>query len=234
MQTVIGFGAVLAQVEAGGQIDFLHERSAVAVENLQRLATEKDYVVTLRANEGHLRIDRSTHYVRDEKLWTDAEFYLYGELVNAGGKSSPIIHLDTEEFGVLRIATDKESELIDIPDQNPLISIRGRVPIYGSPGLGVAQKMTEIRDLWEKHSRSEFPHEAYEAEIDFVSIDSFAAGVISSFLESSRALNSDSVIALSRCVEELSVATTDLQGEMKNYFLNLLKLSELVLKAATR
>ena len=90
----------------------------------------------------------------------------------------------------------KRAELIDIPDQNPLISIRGSVPIYGSPGLDVAAKMTEIRDLWEKHSRSEFPHEAYEAEIDFVSIDSFAAGVISSFLESSRALNSDSVIAL--------------------------------------
>lgn len=108
MQTVIGFGAVLSQVEMEGQIDFLHERSAAAVENLQRLAVEKDYVVTLRANESRLRIDRTTHYERDEKLWVDAEFYLYGELVDAGGKSSPNIHLDTEEFGVLRIATDKE------------------------------------------------------------------------------------------------------------------------------
>ena len=107
MQTVVGFGAVLAQVDSGSQIDFLHERSAVAIETLQQLAIEKDYVVTLSANEGHLRIDRTTHYVRDEKLWVDAEFYVYGELVNAGGKSSPNIHLDTEEFGVLRIATDK-------------------------------------------------------------------------------------------------------------------------------
>jgi len=108
MQTVIGFGAVLAQVEAEGQIDFLHERSAVAIETLQQLAIEKDYVVTLSANEGRLRIDRTTHYVRDEKLWVDAEFYLYGELTNAGGKSSPNIHLDTEEFGVLKIATEKD------------------------------------------------------------------------------------------------------------------------------
>ena len=108
MQTVIGFGAVLAQVEAEGQIDFLHERSAAAIESLQRLAVEKDYVVTILANNSGLRIDRTTHYERDEKLWVDAEFYLYGELTNAGGKRSPNIHLDTEEFGVLKIATDKD------------------------------------------------------------------------------------------------------------------------------
>lgn len=108
MQTVIGFGAVLSQIESQGQIDFLHERSAAAVESLQKLAVARDYVVTLVANESHLRIDRTTHYLRNEKLWVDAEFYLYGELTNAGGKSSPNIHLDTEEFGTLRIATDKD------------------------------------------------------------------------------------------------------------------------------
>lgn len=65
---------------------------------------EKDYVVILRA-KSRLRIDRTTRFERDEKLWVDAEFCLYGELVDAGGKSSPNIHLGTEEFGVLRIAT---------------------------------------------------------------------------------------------------------------------------------
>ncbi|MEX2581574.1 MAG: hypothetical protein WD342_21130 [Verrucomicrobiales bacterium] len=108
MQTVIGFGAVLAQVEAEAQIDFLHERSAAAIESLQHLAMEKDYVVTIFANDSSLRIDRTTHFERDEKIWIDAEFYLYGELTNAGGKRSPNIHLDTEEFGVLKIATEKD------------------------------------------------------------------------------------------------------------------------------
>jgi len=108
MQSVIGFGAVLTQISSQRQIDFLHERSAVAIERLQHLAVEKDYVVTISANEGHLRMDRTTHYLRNAKLWVDAEFYLYGELTNAGGKSSPNIHLDTEEFGTLRISTDKD------------------------------------------------------------------------------------------------------------------------------
>lgn len=108
MQTVIGFGAVIAQVGAEGHIDFLHERSAVAIESLQKLAVEKNYVVTLAANEQRLRIDRSTHFVRQEQVWVDAEFYLYGELTNAGGKNAPNIHLDTEEFGTLRIAVEKD------------------------------------------------------------------------------------------------------------------------------
>jgi len=108
MQRVIGFSAVLSQISSQGQIDFLHERSAVAVEALQRLAVEKDYVVTISANESRLVMDRTTHYLRNAKLWVDAEFYLYGELTNAGGKSSPNIHLDTEEFGTLRIATKKD------------------------------------------------------------------------------------------------------------------------------
>ena len=108
MQSVIGFGAVLSQISAQGQIDFLHERSAVAIERLQHLAVEKDYVVTISANDSRLVVDRTTHYLRNAKLWVDAEFYLYGELTNAGGKSSPNIHLDTEEFGTLRIATKKD------------------------------------------------------------------------------------------------------------------------------
>ena len=108
MQTVIGFGAVIAQVGTEGQIDFLHERTAAAIESFQRLAREKDYVVTLLANQQSLRIDRTTHYERQHQVWVEAEFYLYGELINAGGKNNPNIHLDTKEHGTLRIAVDKD------------------------------------------------------------------------------------------------------------------------------
>lgn len=108
MQTVIGFGAVIAQVGNEGHIDFLHEKTAAAIESLQRIAREKDYVVTLSANQQSLRIDRMTHYERAQQVWVEAEFYLYGELTNAGGKNNPNIHLDTKEHGTLRIAVDKD------------------------------------------------------------------------------------------------------------------------------
>jgi hypothetical protein len=107
-QTVIGFGAVIAQVGTEGQIDFLHEKTAAAIESLQRIAREKDYVVTVQANQQSLRIDRTTHYERQHQVWVEAEFYLYGELTNAGGKKNPNIHLDTKEHGTLHIAVDKD------------------------------------------------------------------------------------------------------------------------------
>ncbi len=108
MQTVISFGAVIAQVGSEGNIDFLHERTAAAIESLQRIAREKDYVITLMANQRNLRIDRTTQFQRQQQVWVEAEFYLYGELTNAGGKSSPNIHLDTKEHGTLRIAVAKD------------------------------------------------------------------------------------------------------------------------------
>lgn len=108
MQTVIGFGAVIAQVAHERNIDFLHDKTAAAIESLQQIAREKDYVITLFANQQSLRIDSTTHYERQQQVWVEAEFYLYGELTNAGGKNHPNIHLDTKEHGTLRIAVDKD------------------------------------------------------------------------------------------------------------------------------
>ncbi len=88
------------------------------MESFQHLAVAKDYIVTIRAYGEELRIDKSTHYLRDEKQWVEAEFYLYGELTNAGGKTVPNIHLDTEEFGSLHITTDKN--YLRATDQNLL------------------------------------------------------------------------------------------------------------------
>jgi hypothetical protein len=109
MQTVVGFGAILSQIGSVGNIDFLHDKTAAAIEALQRAARQKNYVVTLKAHDQSLRIDPGTHFERAEQVWVDAEFYLYGELTNAGGKNNPNIHLDTKEHGTLRIAVDKET-----------------------------------------------------------------------------------------------------------------------------
>ena len=129
MQSVIGFGAVVSQIGAEGQIDFLHDRRAAAIESLQKLAGEKNYTVTLSANQQELRIDRNTHYERTETLWAEAEFYLYGVLTNAGGKSNPNIYLDTEEFGSLTISADREflaGEERNLPHKEFGVRVKGR------------------------------------------------------------------------------------------------------------
>jgi hypothetical protein len=52
-----------------------------------------------------VKINKSTRYRRTEAVWTDAEFYFYGKVTNAGGKDKANIHINTEELGTVRIQT---------------------------------------------------------------------------------------------------------------------------------
>ncbi|MDZ4787430.1 MAG: hypothetical protein SH807_00625 [Blastochloris sp.] len=82
------------------------------------MAWQTNYVITITANDHRLKIDKTTHFIRSEKLWVEAEFYVYGEVVDAGGKTNPNLHLDTEEFGVLSIAVEKH--VLKQPKENLL------------------------------------------------------------------------------------------------------------------
>ncbi|WP_224997644.1 hypothetical protein [Cesiribacter sp. SM1] len=109
-QAVIGFNAIIGQVESTNSIDFLESQSARALETFQENAVKKGFeieITTSLENSHKLLIDRSTTFYRTQNVWVDAEFYFYGTLTNAGGKSKPNIHLDTDEFGSLTITTDK-------------------------------------------------------------------------------------------------------------------------------
>lgn len=47
-------------------------------------------------------------FYRTENIWADAEFYFYGILKDAGGKSKANVHLDTRDYGYLSFATGEE------------------------------------------------------------------------------------------------------------------------------
>lgn len=108
MQYVIGFNAVIAQVDQHRSIDFLDLNTAKALENIQDTAARNGYSVDIRTSleETHtLRIDTHTDFKRSEAIWAEAEFYFYGRVTNAGGKDKANIHLYTDEYGTLRINT---------------------------------------------------------------------------------------------------------------------------------
>lgn len=110
-QIVIGFSAVLNQVQSSKNIDFLELNSARAFETLQETAIKKDYIFeigTSISQSSTLIIDKSTFYYRTAENWVDAEFYFFGKVTNAGGKDKANIHLWTEEFGTLYIQTPLE------------------------------------------------------------------------------------------------------------------------------
>lgn len=108
MQAVIGFSAILSQIQAHNSIDFLELKTARAFENIQNLSLQKDYKFQIKTSlkeDYELMISPETNYFRTENTWVEAEFYLYGELKDAGGKSKVNIHLDTDDYGYLTIET---------------------------------------------------------------------------------------------------------------------------------
>lgn len=108
IQYIIGFNAVIGQVSQVQNIDFLDLGTARAFENIQDIATKRNYVFTIKTsleNTNEVRVDATTRYYRTEAIWADAEFYFYGRVTNAGGKEKANIHVFAEELGTVRIQT---------------------------------------------------------------------------------------------------------------------------------
>jgi len=111
MQTVISFSAILTQIQANNTIDFLDIKTARAVENIQNLSLQKNYTFQIKTSlkdTYELEITPSSKLFRTENYWVDAEFYFYGILTNAGGKSKANIHIDTSDYGSITIDTGKD------------------------------------------------------------------------------------------------------------------------------
>lgn len=111
IQSIIGFSAVLAQIQASRSIDFLELKTARAIESIQRLSQQKNYEFHFRTSLNEkieLSISPTTRFFRTENIWIDAEFYFYGIIKDAGGKSKANIHLDTDDYGYLAIETGQD------------------------------------------------------------------------------------------------------------------------------
>lgn len=121
MQTIIGFSAVLSQVDANNSIDFLDIKTARAFENIQTLSIQKNYSFEIKTSlkeSPELNITPQSKFYRTQNIWVDAELYFYGILTNAGGKSKANIHLDTSDYG--SIIVDTEKNFLEEQEQNLL------------------------------------------------------------------------------------------------------------------
>lgn len=126
MQYIIGFNAIIGQVNQIGSLDFLDARTAKAFENIQGIATKGGYTFSIKtslAQTNEVRLDKTTHFYRTEAIWVDAEFYFYGKITDAGGKEKANIHLATEEFGVVTIETPKS--FLESYEENMLYKTSG-------------------------------------------------------------------------------------------------------------
>ena len=111
MQAIIGFNAIIASIVLLQNIDFLDINTAKAIEAFQETTIKTGYsfnITTSLPDTNNLKIDTSTHFVRNASYWADAEFYFYGKITNAGGKEKANIHLVTEELGSVIIQTPQQ------------------------------------------------------------------------------------------------------------------------------
>ena len=78
---------------------------------LSDICRQSNYEATIKtsvSNTNLLRVDKDTKFKNTSNNIVMTEFNFIGEIVDAGGKSNPNIHLDTAEYGVLTIKSDKE------------------------------------------------------------------------------------------------------------------------------
>jgi hypothetical protein len=144
IQYIIGFNAVLGQISQAHNIDFLDLPTAKAIECIQSLAIKSDYTFTIStsmSNSNSVIIDRLSKFQRTEKLWADAELYIYGKITNAGGKDKANIHISNDDFGTVRVETPKS--FLEDYDQNIL---------YKSYGIRVKAKQHAETGEFDKSS----------------------------------------------------------------------------------
>lgn len=111
VQGVVTFAAVMSLVAETNSLDGLELKTAEAVEGIQKIARERDYDIIFsssRSQEPSLEINVRTDFRRSEKVWVESEFYFYGPVMSAGGKTDAAIKVEVKGRGLLTIATEKE------------------------------------------------------------------------------------------------------------------------------
>ncbi|MCX6177487.1 MAG: hypothetical protein NTZ00_09060, partial [Bacteroidetes bacterium] len=76
IQTIIGFNAIIGQVSEVQTIDFLDLGTAKAFENIQDIATKRNYVFSITTsldNTNEVRVDKTTQFYRTEAICEHSE-----------------------------------------------------------------------------------------------------------------------------------------------------------------
>ncbi|MEO8761953.1 MAG: hypothetical protein ABI388_10815 [Bacteroidia bacterium] len=108
IQYIIGFNAIIGQINTENNINFLDGPTAKAIENIQNIARKNNFTFNIKTSlnlTNNLKIDVNTQYYLKEDVWIDAEFYFYGKITNGGGSSKTNIHILTDNYGKVIIQT---------------------------------------------------------------------------------------------------------------------------------
>ena len=96
------------------------------------------------------------------------------------------------------------------------------------------ETLKAIEDQWRSHCAIPFPEGVAGDEVSgicLVSLDTYAAGCIQTYLECAGALDHNRLRVLESCTQDLAIVVPELTGDARDYFSRLEKLARLVLQS---
>lgn len=107
-EIVAKFATVIGLLSTSS-IDGLTANTAMAIEDLQKFSVRNGYNINVSTSYSKERLDvtPNTNYYRSTNMYADTELYLYGRIINGGGKRKGTIKLETDN-GTFTIEADRK------------------------------------------------------------------------------------------------------------------------------
>ncbi len=110
VDNVAQVATILSLLSTSQSLDVLDANKVKALESLREYTITHNFSklsISTPEQGGSFSITPETKFKYSDEVLVDVEKYIYGKIVDAGGKGEATIHIDTEE-GVLVVKTDKE------------------------------------------------------------------------------------------------------------------------------
>jgi hypothetical protein len=103
--------ADLDRLKSSGSLNQIDPKRAAVIERWQAASHQNPHrkyriAVPSAANTG-VSIDSETNFRRDEEVWVTVEKYIYGRVLDWGGKTKPNVHLELDDGTVLTVAASQ-------------------------------------------------------------------------------------------------------------------------------
>ena len=98
--------------------------------------------------------------------------------------------------------------------------------------LPVMNEVSEVKIMWNEWKAIPFPSDYAGEDVEgicVISLDTFTAGCIDTFISRKGSLDSQRVSTLKKCKKDLEIVSNKLEGDAKLYFERLLLMTQKVL-----
>lgn len=153
-----GLWSDIQHLEVSPQLDSIDPKRAAVIERWQASANkhhDRRYLVKGEYGNIVFFVDHTTNYQLVE-LWVDVEKYLYGRIVDWGGKTNPNVHLELTNGKSLKI--ESTQSLIAAQEQN-LVYKQALLHVIAEESLASAELRNIKLIAFEQHHPSFNDHE---------------------------------------------------------------------------